>query len=176
MTANRLAMSKALGAAFLNHQVEQLERKVTSGTARGRGGGWREERRYNSPRPGQGTNEHATDRSGNQRRGGASGAGATRAQKRPVSGSEPVHGQATDEKMHLSWRDEAKGDAHKDADIVVVDASVLIHGISYLKKWCRDGRQEVIIIPLEGTVRFSSLFLCLTGAILTIQRSIRWIC
>lgn len=38
----------------------------------------------------------------------------------------------------------------KDADVVVVDASVLVHALSQLKKWCKDGRPEVILIPLEG--------------------------
>ena len=38
----------------------------------------------------------------------------------------------------------------KDADIVVVDASVLVHAISQVKKWCREGRQEIVIVPLEG--------------------------
>ena len=38
----------------------------------------------------------------------------------------------------------------KDADVVIVDASVLVHGLYHLKKWCRDGREEVVIVPLEG--------------------------
>lgn len=152
MTANRLAMSKALGAAFLNHQVEQLERKVTSGNGRGRGGGWREERRFGSPRAGPGSNEHPTDRNSNYKKGGAPGGGGARMQKRHVSSPEAGHGQVAEEKIQMSWRDESKPDNLKDADIVVLDASVLIHGISYLKKLCRDGRQEIVIIPLEGTV------------------------
>jgi hypothetical protein len=38
----------------------------------------------------------------------------------------------------------------KDADVVVVDASVLVHALYQVKKWCKDGRQEKIIVPLEG--------------------------
>jgi hypothetical protein len=38
----------------------------------------------------------------------------------------------------------------KDADIVVVDASVLVHALYQVKKWCKEGRQEKIIVPLEG--------------------------
>ena len=38
----------------------------------------------------------------------------------------------------------------KDADVVVVDASVLVHGIEHLKRWCRNGREEIVIVPLEG--------------------------
>ena len=112
MTANRLAMSKALGAAFLNHQVEQLERKVTSGTARGRGSGWREERRPNPSRPGHGTNEHSTDRSTTQRRGGAPGGGA-RTQKRLVNDPDLGHGRGTEEKTQLNWRDDGRGHAER---------------------------------------------------------------
>ena len=40
--------------------------------------------------------------------------------------------------------------AEKDADVVVVDASVLVHALPQVKKWCRDGRKEVVIVPLEG--------------------------
>lgn len=62
----------------------------------------------------------------------------------------------------------------KDADIVVVDASVLIHALYQVKKWCRDGREEVIIIPLEGEFHrmnnFNQIF------IFAQQRSILWIC
>lgn len=46
----------------------------------------------------------------------------------------------------------------KDADVVVVDASVLVHALHQVKKWCRDGRAEVVIVPLEGTFSNLSLF------------------
>lgn len=145
-------MSKALGAAFLNHQVEQLEQKVSSGAGRGRGGGWREEKRYNGPRQAQvqGNPDHARDWSGGQRRGGAP-AGGLKTQKRHVSGPDP----GNDDKPQRGWREDGKAEVQKDADIVVVDASVLVHGISHLKKWCRNERQEVIMIPLEGAFRVS---------------------
>jgi hypothetical protein len=38
----------------------------------------------------------------------------------------------------------------KDADVVVVDASVLVHALHQVKRWCREGREEVVIVPLEG--------------------------
>jgi hypothetical protein len=38
----------------------------------------------------------------------------------------------------------------KDADVVVVDASVLVHALHQVKRWCRDGREEIVIVPLEG--------------------------
>ena len=34
----------------------------------------------------------------------------------------------------------------------MVDASVLIHALYQVKKWCRDGRRKIVIIPLEGTI------------------------
>jgi hypothetical protein len=46
-----------------------------------------------------------------------------------------------------------KGNKDKDADVVVVDASVLVHALHHVKKWCREGRDEVVIIPLEGKYR-----------------------
>jgi hypothetical protein len=44
--------------------------------------------------------------------------------------------------------------AEKDADVVVVDASVLVHALYQVKKWCREGRQEIVIVPLEGGCLF----------------------
>jgi hypothetical protein len=44
LATNKLAMSKALGAAFLSHQVEQLEQKVSSGAGRG-GSGYKKDGR-----------------------------------------------------------------------------------------------------------------------------------
>ena len=46
--------------------------------------------------------------------------------------------------------DESEDDKDKDADVVVVDASVLVHALHQVKRWCRDGREEVVIVPLEG--------------------------
>lgn len=51
----------------------------------------------------------------------------------------------------------------KDADIVVVDSSVLVNALYQVKKWCKEGRKEVIIIPLEGgsiIVRLSGRAAC----------------
>ncbi|KAI0084217.1 hypothetical protein BDY19DRAFT_554277 [Irpex rosettiformis] len=139
MTANRLAMSKALGAAFLSHQVEQLEQKVSGrgsgGAERGGGGNWREGRRSQ-------TYQGRGGGAGNQRRGGGGGGGVKGPGRRNTSGPESERG------LFEESRGPPRED--KDADVVVVDASVLVHGISHLKKWCREGRQEVVIIPLEA--------------------------
>lgn len=55
-----------------------------------------------------------------------------------------------------SSEDKGLREREKDADVVVVDASVLVHALYQVKKWCRDGREEVIIIPLEGKRSFSN--------------------
>ena len=53
--------------------------------------------------------------------------------------------------------DDAKKTNAKEADVIVVDASVLVNALGQVKKWCRDGQEEIIIVPLEGTVAFFSL-------------------
>ncbi|KAI0693470.1 hypothetical protein BC835DRAFT_1275941 [Cytidiella melzeri] len=146
ITANRLAMSKALGAAFLTHQVEQLEQKVLSGGGRGGGGNWREGRRtqmFHGKGPGQA--DQTRERGGNQKRGGAPGGGGVGQKGHP---RQNVSGPGSEPEYQRRWKDDTKDE--KDADIVVVDASILVHAIAHLKKWCRDGRQEVVIIPLEA--------------------------
>jgi hypothetical protein len=40
----------------------------------------------------------------------------------------------------------------KEADVIIVDASVLVNALGQVKKWCRDGQEEIIIVPLEGTL------------------------
>ncbi|KIP07193.1 hypothetical protein PHLGIDRAFT_24188 [Phlebiopsis gigantea 11061_1 CR5-6] len=129
LTANKLAMSKALGAAFLNHQVEQLEKTVSAKDY----GGWRDRRS-------QQNGDYA--RGGGNRRPPQAVGGGPKVVKR---GGERAEVTSADERR----RREGTSD-EKDADIVVVDASVLVHAISHVKKWCRDGRQEIVIVPLEA--------------------------
>jgi uncharacterized protein with von Willebrand factor type A (vWA) domain len=118
-----MAMSRALGAAFLNHQVEQLERSV-HGTS---SPNWRDRR-------GPQSNGHAPVAA---RRGpNPSGVKVAARKQHQVPATEPK--RRTDE------------EDRKEADVVVVDASVLVHALYKVKKWCKEGRQEVIIIPLEG--------------------------
>lgn len=141
-TANRVAMSKALGAAFLNHQVEQLEKSVSNGP----NGNWRD-RRYHISQ----AQDHTRAANNNRR---TPGNGALRTAVKPT--------QKGYEKLD-SVQDRGKkedGGADKDADIVILDASVLIHALPNVKKWCRDGRQEVVIVPLEGPFRFPFLDVC----------------
>ncbi|KAF9026602.1 hypothetical protein BDZ89DRAFT_837315 [Hymenopellis radicata] len=76
--SNKLAMSKALGAAFLRYQVEQLEKGV-------------------SPSPPRKPSRRASSQ----------------------------------------------------ADIIVVDASLLIHGLHHVERWSKPDRQETVVIPLQ---------------------------
>lgn len=122
LSANKIAMSKALGAAFLNHQVEQLEKSVAGKDH----GAWRDRKINGSQTP------------SNRRPPQGNGSGP-----KIVKKSGEVSG--TDERRKREGAVEGK-----DADIVVVDASVLVHGISQVKKWCREGRSEIVIVPLEA--------------------------
>ncbi|KAI0631776.1 hypothetical protein C8Q77DRAFT_1061298 [Trametes polyzona] len=144
---NKLAMSRALGAAFLNHQVEQLEKSVHTG------GNWRGRR---SPDNWRGDAKRTT-----------SGPGSKTIRKRNESGGggeEGVRGESQREDR----RSEDSGRGGKDADVVVVDASVLVHGLYHIKKWCRDGREEVIIVPLEA---LNTLDLLKKGTTVLAQRA-----
>ena len=133
VVSNKLAMSKALGAAFLNHQVEQLEKSVHSG------GNWRERRNPDSWRAGE------TKK--------AFGAPKIIQRRREESNEEKKKypdGPKAEREYERRERRSEDGKAQKDADIVVVDATVLVHGLYHLKKWCREGREEIVIVPLEG--------------------------
>ena len=137
-------MSRALGAAFLSHQVEQLEKSVnnrTPGTADRRdrrvphsdqGGGNSSEKHHNQPSAV--TSRHAFGSPPKQR-----------IDNRPLRDS--------------PGQKQKRGRDTKDADVVVLDASVLIHALGQLKKWSRDGREEIIIVPLEGERKTCPLFL-----------------
>ncbi|KAJ7199693.1 hypothetical protein GGX14DRAFT_545058 [Mycena pura] len=125
---DNLAMSRALGAAFLNHQVEQLEKSAASRN-------WRSV----SPNPQQVS-----------KRTQQPGSNATTAKAAPRKKNAGVlvlpknTPPVTAASARRSMEDE------KDADVVVVDASVLVHALHQVKKWCRDGRAEVVIVPLEA--------------------------
>lgn len=124
-------MSKALGAAFLHHQVEQLEKSVSNSDAA---------RRNRDTRKPSYTSDPAKIY-----RPRSSPALPARPSKSPFD-SLNKQGQSP------------KRDLPKDADVVVVDASVLIHGISHIKKWCKDGRREIVVIPLEGLSLYTPSF------------------
>jgi hypothetical protein len=157
-------MSRALGAAFLNHQVEQLEKTVSNGAA---SGNWRSRRQPGSPynayaqvAPNSKLSKHTSPNPSGMmeasRRDREFPALSGRPQVRERNVVRNHHPQ--DLPTHVNGRRrlseekerERTKERERDADVVVVDASVLVHALYQVKKWCRDGREEILIIPLEG--------------------------
>ena len=131
-------MSRALGAAFLSHQVEQLEKSISSNGPTS--GNWRD-RKYPAPS------------NGNTKRGPNSPAIKMIPKKVETKTiATPERDKDFDRTTAIARRTSAEDKREKDADIIVVDASVLIHALYQVKKWCREGRQEVVIVPLEGAL------------------------
>ncbi|KAJ3767381.1 hypothetical protein FB446DRAFT_333080 [Lentinula raphanica] len=137
MADAKIAMSRALGAAFLNHQVEQLEKSI--GNPHGSSSGnWRERAsKYGS---GNTNSPHQTipkrsNRAVTPKRDGD-------LQSLFKDRDSPKSDQGNKRRSHEPQE--------KDADVVIVDASVLIHALNHLKKWCKHGREEVVIVPLEA--------------------------
>jgi hypothetical protein len=133
-------MSRALGAAFLNHQVEQLEKSISSNGPTS--GNWRD-RKY----PATGSAKRAPSSPIIKT------VPKTKTETRALSVKERDKGfdiitTTSPSTRHTSAEDKRE----RDADIIVVDASVLIHALYQVKKWCRDGRQEIVIVPLEGMI------------------------
>ncbi|KAI9462111.1 hypothetical protein HD554DRAFT_2176087 [Boletus coccyginus] len=140
-TPNKLAMSRALGATFLNHQVEQLEKSVTRGLA---SGNWRD------PRQPQADLANSNCRSTIVTHGPKPRLGSAQKQaKKEYTDRErdqPEQRYREKEKPHKM----SNTGADKDADLVIVDASVLVHALHQVIKWCRGGREEIVIVPLEA--------------------------
>ena len=141
-------MSRALGAAFLTHQVEQLEKSVSA-----------------APRPSPSRNHNSNNNNwrDRQRPHPQPSADSKRGQL-PIGGVKittthpPQQHQHHQKERSVAARNRGAEDAKKtiakEADVIVVDASVLVNALGQVKKWCRDGQEEIIIIPLEGTVSF----------------------
>ena len=140
VSAGKVAMSRALGAAFLNHQVEQLEKSVSSNGPTS--GNWRDRKH---PATGSAKRDPSSP--------AVKMAPKTKVETKALPMKERDRAfdgnSATSPSMK---RTSAEDKREKDADIIVVDASVLIHALYQVKKWCRDGRQEIVIVPLEGTI------------------------
>jgi hypothetical protein len=145
--SNKLAMSRALGAAFLSHQVEQLEKSVQSVDLRGNN--WRnrnEGRRDRRP-------ASDYDRGNRSQTNGANLRGPL-----PVGGiriaTKNSPNNAFDRSANARFTDGDReprlNKAEKEGDIIVLDASVLVNALGQVRKWCRDGRDEILIVPLEG--------------------------
>lgn len=128
-------MSRALGAAFLSHQVEQLEKSVNNRIPGAEN--WRDRRVLRNDQGGRDPTEQHHNSPG-------------ALTSRRVSGS-PLKQRIDDRPLRdPSDKKQRRGKDTKDADVIVLDASVLIHALGQLKKWSRDGREEIIIVPLEG--------------------------
>lgn len=175
MNAKQMAMSRALGAAFLSHQVEQLEKTVVARGAgsRGRGGvsgNWRDRRQqgangggYNKAAaaavtPPQSPNHQAkrmpnSPPSTNARSVAAAptavgGVGAAKkTQQMQLGNDNNFRGRVSPVSRRKSTDEERDGN---DADVIVVDASVLVHALYQVKRWCKEGRDEILIVPLEA--------------------------
>lgn len=145
-------MSRALGAAFLNHQVEQLEKSVASNGNSNNSGNWRDRKNVNGYRP---ISPNAPKRGPIQNSGpGVGGKMPPRKNFNSKGG-----GELKEERGGPKRRSHEEERSCKDADLIVVDASVLIHALYQVKKWCRDGREEVLIVPLEGPYNFVCLMI-----------------
>ncbi|KAG8994496.1 hypothetical protein FRB94_009835 [Tulasnella sp. JGI-2019a] len=130
--ADKEKMSRALGTAFLTHQVAQLEKEVFS-----------------------------SDRVIYNGRGGGSGRGGNGAGKRGRGGGRGGRIQfPTDHQQHQRQRLDADNDGYtrerrmpetkQVAERLVIDASVLIHALGKVREWSRDDRKEIVVIPLEA--------------------------
>ena len=69
---------------------------------------------------------------------------------RRKGGVEGERERASGETKDIRVRKRDEVQKEKDADVIVLDASVLVHALPQVKKWCRDGREEIVIVPLEG--------------------------
>ncbi|KAI9456042.1 hypothetical protein BJY52DRAFT_608552 [Lactarius psammicola] len=147
-------MSRALGAAFLTHQVEQLEKSVSASPPRNNNNynhnhntNWRERQR---------SHPQSTD----SRRGQLPVGGIKFTTTTSPTTNQPYQRDQKERPMTVGAGPRKRGaeDPHprrggakdKDADVVVVDASVLVNALGQLKRWCRDGQEEIIIVPLEA--------------------------
>lgn len=145
-TQNRTSMSRALGAAFLSHQVAELERNATgnhrSKPSRGRGGRAGGARRSDRDQDYDPDFDRARTRAdfGINPKPAEEGSWRRRPQSSDDTASESasppraIHGHVRSAPL---------------PDVIVVDGSVLIHALGAVQRWCRNGRTE-IVIPLEG--------------------------
>ncbi|KAJ3562275.1 hypothetical protein NP233_g9680 [Leucocoprinus birnbaumii] len=149
---NKMAMSRALGAAFLNHQVEQLEKSVSANSPSN--GNWRDRKHTPSTQPNAPPQFHKRTPMApgikivHRKKGGDVPAPAV--QSKAVAKEAPASKSVAVETTTHKATTRGGEQRDRDADIVVVDASVLVHALYQLKKWSRDGRKEIIIVPLEG--------------------------
>lgn len=122
-------MARNLGAAFLNHKVEELSKKTQAAE-------FQRNRERRGSRGGVAGGQRPSTRNGRQLRN-----------------DEATKGFRNNDGEHSSERED-RPVGRKDANVVVVDASVLVHALGQLKAWCRNNREEIVIVPLEGMHAF----------------------
>ncbi|KAJ4481236.1 hypothetical protein J3R30DRAFT_3866815 [Lentinula aciculospora] len=136
--AKQIAMSRTLGAAFLNHQVEQLEKSV--GNVHGpSSGNWRDR-----------TSKYGSGNHNNSNNSAPKRVSKMNNSRKRDGEFQLLTKDRDSPKPDQGSRRSSNEQQEKDADIVIVDASVLVHALNHLKKWCKNGRQEVVIVPLEA--------------------------
>ena len=142
----QLAMSKALGVAFLNHKVEQLEKSVGTNTA---SPNWRDKDRERRGGAGGG---RGRGRGGGDASNGSAANRSPQPQRRQAAWKKGGPGGLMDQEpgMGFNRRRSSEEKVETDGDVIVVDSSVLVHALYQVKKWCKEGREEVLIVPLEG--------------------------
>ncbi|KAF8603398.1 hypothetical protein BDV93DRAFT_606950 [Ceratobasidium sp. AG-I] len=142
---NRTSMSRALGAAFLSHQVAELERNAPgnhrSKPSRGRGGRGGGARRSNRDQDYDPDFDRARARADF---GISSPTDEGSWRRRPQSSDDTASESASPPRaIHGHVR------SAPQPDVIVVDGSVLIHALGAVQRWCRNGRTQVVI-PLEA--------------------------
>jgi len=149
-TPNKMAMSRALGAAFLNHQVEQLEKSVSANSPSS--GNWRDRKNISTTQDNNQYHKRTPMAPGIKIVHRKNGSDTTTFVVQEKSAPRETFNSkfAATENSSLKHIRQRGDSGDNDADIVIVDASVLVHALYQLKKWSRDGRKEIIIVPLEG--------------------------
>ncbi|CAE6344745.1 unnamed protein product [Rhizoctonia solani] len=140
---NRTSMSRALGAAFLNHQVAELERNNQRTKApRGRGG---RARRSDRDREDY---DPDFDRARTKATFGIDTTPADQDswRRRPQSSDDTASESASPTRPRIPLGHHRSAPL---ADVIVVDASVLIYALGAVQRWCNDGQTQVVI-PLEA--------------------------
>jgi hypothetical protein len=136
-------LSRALGAAYLGHQVAKLESRINSADSPAYSPG-------NSPRGGggRGRGPRGGGRVWTPERGGQ------RMRKRSFT-LHPVAAESGSGPLQTSNPSPGQfGPVPKEkpimANVIVLDASVLVYALGQVKRWCKEERKETLIVPLEG--------------------------
>ncbi|KAJ1303920.1 hypothetical protein OPQ81_008331 [Rhizoctonia solani] len=142
---NRTSMSRALGAAFLSHQVAELERNAgnqRNRTSRGRGGRARRSDREREDY------DPDFDRARTKATFGINNTPAEEDswRRRPQSSDDTASESASPPRPRIPL---AHHRNTPPADVIVVDGSVLIYALGAIQRWCHDGQTQVVI-PLEA--------------------------